>query len=197
MSVEGIQTRIIEDAKKEAKEIVASAQNEAKAILAAGESEALEYYRRKGKLLDERYRKEKERAILSKRLELRKKLLDARQRWMDRAFDDAFQALVGQDDARYKELMIDLIGKASSHNDEEVIFGRKGSEDLLREIVDKLNRKKGCSFTLSKKRGGFPWGFILKKGSIEANMSIDSLFKYKRSDLEQRAWELFNADVQS
>jgi V/A-type H+-transporting ATPase subunit E len=197
MSVEGIQARIIEDATKEAKEIIDRAQAEARTILAAGKSEAEEYYERQIKLLDEQYRREKERTILSKRLELRKKLLDARQHWMDTAFHDAYQGLVEQDDAKYKNLMIALIGKVSSRRDEEIIFGKKGSQKLLKEIVDGLNKKTGGSFTLSKQRGNFPWGFILRKGSIETNMSIDSLFKYKRGDLEQRAWEIFNADVQS
>lgn len=197
MSVEGIQARIIEDSTKEAKEIIDRAQADARTILAAGKSEAEEYYERQRKLLDERYRREKERTILSKRLELRKKLLDARQHWMDTAFHDAYQGLIEQDDAKYKNLMIALIGKVSSRRDEEIIFGKKGSQKLLKEIVDGLNKKAGGSFTLSKQRGDFPWGFILKKGSIETNMSIDSLFKYKRGDLEQRAWEIFNADVQS
>lgn len=196
MSVEGIQARIVDDAKKEAKAIIDDAQKEAKALLAAGKSVAEQYYERHRKLLDEGYRKQKERAILSKRLELRKKLLDRRQRWMDTAFEEAYKALVDQDEKKYRDLMIALITKVSSHRDETVIFGKKGDAKLLGEIVDGLNKKSGSLFVLSKERGDFPWGFILKKGNIETNMSIDSLFKYKRDDLEQRAWEIFDADVQ-
>ena len=195
MSVEGIQARIIEDAKKQAGAIVEEAKKEAEAILKTGKSNAEEHFQRQADLLDERYRQNKERTILSKRLELRKKLLDARQRWMDTAFDEAYQALVGQDDREYRDLMVNLIAKVSSHKDEEIIFGKKGDKKILKEIVDRLNSKSGGAYTLSKERRDFQWGFVLKRGSIETNMSIDSLFKYKRDDLEQKAWEIFDADV--
>jgi len=197
MSVEGIRKRIIDDAKEEAKAISATAKKEADAILAAGSAEADEYFERRKRLLEERYSKERDRAVLSKRLELRKELLNRKQYWMDRAFVEAYKMLTVQDDKTYGDLMIDLIAKVSSQKNEEVVFGKKGDETILKEIVHGLNSKTGGSFTISKRRGGFDWGFILKRGRVETNMSIDSLFKYKRGDLEQRAWEIFDADVQS
>jgi vacuolar-type H+-ATPase subunit E/Vma4 len=197
MSVEGIRKRIMDDAKKEVKAVSDAAKKEADAVLAEGQAEADEYFERHKKLLEERYSKERDRAVLSKRLELRKKLLDRKQRWMERAFEEAYTMLTAQEDKPYRDLMIDLIAKVSSCNNEEVVFGKKGDEALLKEIIRGLNSKTGGSFTISKKRGGFDWGFILKTGRVETNMSIDSLFKYKRGDLEQRAWEIFDADVQS
>ena len=196
MSVEGIRKRIIDDAKKEAKFISDAAEKEADAILAGGESEADEYFEHQKKLLEERYSKERDRSVISKRLELTKQQLDRKQRWMDRAFDEAYKKLTAQDDKTYRDLMIDLIAKVSSLKNEEVVFGKKGDETLLKGIIRGLNSKTGGAFTLSKRRGGFDWGFILKRGSVQTNMSIDSLFKYKRGDLEQRAWEIFDADVQ-
>lgn len=195
MSVEGIRKRIIDDAKKEATAIIDAAKREADAVLKEGGKEADEYFERRKKMLEKRYSKEKDRTVLSKRLDLRKMLLDKKRRWMDLAFEEAYKMLTEQDDKTYRDLMIDLIAKVSSHHDEEVVFGKKGNETLLKEVVRGLNSKTGGSFTVSKKRGGFDWGFILRRGSVETNMSIDSLFKYKRGDLEQRAWEIFDADV--
>ncbi len=195
MSVEGIKDRIIADAKKEAENIINHAKEEAKSIIETGKREAQEYFGKRRKLLEDEYRKEKERAILNKRLELRKKLLEARQVWMDRAFADAYKRLVDQDLKEYKDLMVQLISKVSRSRDEEIIFGKKGEDVYLKEIVDELNEKTKGDFTLSKARRDFPWGFVLKRGSVETNMSINSLFKYKRNDLEQKAWELFNADL--
>jgi hypothetical protein len=95
----------------------------------------------------------------------------------------------------YKDLLIALIKRVSHTKDEEVIFGKKGEKKILEEIVAQLNNKDSGNFTLSKERRDFPWGFVLKKGKVEINMSIDSLFKYKRTDLEQKAWEIFNAGI--
>jgi V/A-type H+-transporting ATPase subunit E len=195
MSVEGIIDRIIADAEAEAKKIIDEAKQEASAIKEKGKKEAEEYYERQLHLIDEKYRREKERAILNKRLEQRKNMLQARQKWMDRAFQDAYKRLVDQPKSDYKDLLIALIKRVSHTKDEEVIFGKKGEKKILEEIVAQLNKKDGGNFTLSKERRDFTWGFVLKKGKVEINMSIDSLFKYKRADLEQKAWEIFNAGI--
>jgi V/A-type H+-transporting ATPase subunit E len=192
MSVEGIVDRIIADAEEEAKNIMHDAETEAEAIREKGKREAEQYYERQKSLLDEKYRREKERAILNKRLEERKNMLLARQKWMERAFHDAYRGLVDQPLEEYGKLLVTLVKAVSLTKDEEIIFGKKGDSAFFSRIVDQLN-KKGASHSVSKMKRDFPWGVILKKGKVEINMSIDSLFKYKRTDLEQKAWEIFHA----
>lgn len=194
MSVEGIIDRIISDANTQAEKITREAQEQAAVIHEKGKKEAEEYYERQRSKLNDKYNKEKERSVLNKRLEQRKHVLKARQEWMDRAFSNAYKKLLEQPFSEYKELLKKLILRVSSTNSETVIFGNKGGEKDLRKIIDELNKKTGGSFTLSDKRGNFLWGFVLQKGKVETNMSVESLFKYKRDDLEQRAWELFNAE---
>jgi len=134
-------------------------------------------------------------AILNRRLEQRKLILSTRQRWMDRAFEESRKKLIDQTSKEYQSLMKRLVTRVSSTKDEEIQFGTKGSDAELKAIVGELNGETGGRFTMAKERGDFDWGFILRRGKVETNMSIESLFKYKRSDLEQKAWELFNADL--
>jgi V/A-type H+-transporting ATPase subunit E len=195
MSVDGIIDRIMADAKQDAAQIADEARKQAKTIHRDNEKDAQEYYEHQKSLLDERYRKEKERAVLNRRLQQRKSVLASRQRWMDRAFELAHQRLVEQPMPEYQKLMKGLISSVSSTKDEIVQFGQKGQEGELKSLISELNRETGGSFRLSEERGEFAWGFILRKGKVETNMSIDSLFKYKRSDLEQKAWELFNVEL--
>ena len=70
-------------------------------------------------LLDERYRKEMQRAILNRRLEQRKQILSKRQHWMDRAFEESRRKLIDQPLKEYQRLMKDLIPRVSSTKDEE------------------------------------------------------------------------------
>ncbi len=195
MSVEGIIDRIISDARHEADNIMGEAEHQAKLIEEENGREAQEYFEKQRELLDERYRKDKERAILNRRLEERKSVLASRQAWMDRAFEDARKRLVEQPMKEYQQLMSQLIDTVSSSRDEEIQFGKKGQDKELKTIVNELNKAKGSKFTFAAERGDFPWGFVLRKGKVETSMSIESLFKYKRNDLEQKAWELFDADV--
>ncbi|MFW6181169.1 MAG: V-type ATP synthase subunit E [Spirochaetota bacterium] len=193
MSVDGIVERIIADARKEAEQILEKTWEQEQRILEEGEREADAYYERQAARLDERYRREKERAVLNRRLQERKALLEARQVWMDRAFTDAYRKLVDQPDREYAALMEKLIAASSATRDETVVFGTKGDHALLEGIIEKVNRTLGGSFTLAEQRGEFPWGFVLRRGKVETKLSIDSLFAYRRADLEQKAWELFNA----
>ncbi len=195
MSVEGIIDRIIADAEAEAKDIIDKAESEAESILEKGKKRAEEYFDLQREKLDEKYRREKERRILNRRLDRRKNLLQARQKWMNEAFSTAYRNLIDQPPEDYKTLVITLIERVSVSKDEEVVFGTKGNDALIDGIVKTLNSEKSSKFTRAKKRGEFPWGFVLRKGKVEINMSIDSLFKYKRTDLEQEVWGLFNVDI--
>ena len=192
MSVEGIIERIITEAREEAARIISEAEEEANRIDEELKKEADKYYDNQLKLIDKKYRNEKERAILNKRLENRKEVLQVRQKWMDEAFNRAYRSLVEQPFENYKNLILTMIDKVSSTKDEEILFGKKGSDAELKSIVDEANKKLNAKFSLSKDRGNFEWGFILKKGKIETNVTIDSLFRYKRDELEQKAWEIFN-----
>ena len=138
MSVEGIIDRIIADAESEAKKIVDEAQNEATTISENGKKEADVYFERQKLLLDEKYRREKERMTLNKRLEQRKNMLQARQKWMDKAFSDAYKILVNQPLTAYKKLLVSLVRSVSQSKDEEIIFGKKGEKSFLQERTIKV-----------------------------------------------------------
>jgi vacuolar-type H+-ATPase subunit E/Vma4 len=195
MSVEGIIARIMSDAEKESDAILDETRRQSETIQSDNRREAEEYHAYQKALLDERNRKEMQRAILNRRLEQRKRILTTRQHWMDRAFEESRRKLIDQPLKEYQLLMKGLISRVSSTKDEELHFGAKGGDADLKALVNELNRETGGTFTLAEKRGDFEWGFVLRKGKVETNMSIDSLFKYKRSDLEQKAWELFDADL--
>lgn len=197
MSVEGIIERIMSEAKAQAKRITDEAEKQATSIEADNKNEAEEYFRRAKARLEEQFRREAEREILGRRLAQRKAILQAKQDWMERAFSEAYRHLMEQPLDEYRKIIKDLIRKVSTSKDEEIIFGTKGEEGELLKIVDELNKEDKAHFTMSRRRGDFPWGFIMRKGKVEVNLSIDSLFRYKRSDLEQKAWELFNAGAES
>ena len=192
MSVEGIIDRIISEANEEAGKIIADAKNEADRIENELRKEADDYFNNQVKLLDKKYNNKKERTILNKRLENRKEILKVRQKWMDEAFNRAYKSLIEQPFENYQKLVTKMIEEASSTKDEEILFGRKGSNSEIKTLVNELNKKLNSNFSLSKDRGDFEWGFILRKGKIETNVTIDSLFRYKRDELEQKAWEIFN-----
>ena len=192
MSVEGIVERIINEAKEEADRIISDAKAEAKNIEEDLKKEADSYFENQKKQLDYKYKSNKERTILNKRLENRKELLQVRQKWMDEAFNGAYKALINQSFEDYQKLVIKLIKDTSSSKDEEIIFSKKGSDAELKKLANDINKKANGKYSLAKKRGNYQWGFILRKGKIETNVTIDSLFRYKRDELEQKAWEIFN-----
>ena len=101
-------------------------------------------------LIDEKYRREKERMTLNKRLDHRKNMLQARQKWMDEAFSNGYKILIDQPLSEYKKLLISLIENVSQSRDEEVIFGSKGTKKFHDEVIKEINAKKGMKFSIDE-----------------------------------------------
>ncbi len=195
MSIESILERILSDAQSEADEIIKKAEEEAKRIIEKEKSEAEEYFKKRLSEIDHHYKREKERAILNKRLEVRKNILGAKRGWMNKAFEEAFDRLKNESIEEYSTHIKGLIKSIPDVKDGELIFGRKGDDNFLKKLVDEINKREKTSFKLIKDREDFEWGFILRRGKIETNLSLESLFTYSRADIEQKAWEILNAGV--
>lgn len=195
MSIKSILERILSDAEKEAYKIIKKAEDEANSIIEKEKQEAEEYFKNRLMEIEQHYKREKERAILNTRLEVRKNILGAKQRWMDRAFNEAFEKLKNETLEEYSNHIKSMLGTITDVKDGELSFGKKGDDNFLKKLVDEINRREKTNFKLMKNRENFDWGFILRKGKVETNFSLESLFTYSRPEIEQKAWGIFNAGL--
>lgn len=187
MALEDIIKKIEEDDSSEAESILSAARAEADAI----RTEAQE---RAEKLRAELMRKAKQRAeehasrieVLAG-LEQRKDVLREKKRLIEEAFTKAEQTITNLSPDDYLAFLKPLILGAVESGNEEIIPSAAHrhlfTPDFIKSINDELGAQRG-RLRLSEESGNFPGGFILREGNKETNLTLDSLIKSQRDNLE-------------
>jgi V/A-type H+-transporting ATPase subunit E len=187
--------KILADAKAEAQKI--KEQTEAnEAAEQAKLNEQLDEYNKQTEILAKKAGQDEESHILAAaRMDLAKQLLAEKRKILDEVFEQARQQLQSLPDEDYRSLCTKLMLEAVETGDEEVIVDKKDNR-INQGFIDQVNRQlssKGKGeLKLSDQRQDLGAGFILKRGKIKTNVSLDVLLEQARKELEiDLAKELF------
>ena len=128
------------------------------------------------------------------KMEGRKAVLALKQDMVSQSFDMATEKLVSLPEEQYVALLAKLAAGASVTGDEEVVLNARDREKVGPAGVKAANEKLGGGkLTLSDRCGDFKGGLILRRGSIEANCTVELLVDLCRGDLSaQLARVLFD-----
>jgi len=133
------------------------------------------------------------------RMEFAKEYLATKARLLQEVFAQARQSIEKLPDGDYRELMARLMAEAVETGEEKVIAGKNDPRidaKLVAEVNGRLQDK--GKLTLAEERHGFGAGFLLTRGKVRTNVSVDVLVQQARKDLEiEVAKALFseNADT--
>ena len=117
-------------------------------------------------------------------MEARKALLALKQGMVSESFDLAEQLLVQLPQDKYIELLVKLAAQATVTGDEEIVLNARDRSAVGQAVVDGANaRIPGGKLSLSASTGDFAGGLILRRGSIEANCTIELLVELCRGDM--------------
>jgi V/A-type H+-transporting ATPase subunit E len=195
MDAEQVVAKILSQSQVEADKIT----GEAKEKFAAEEAklnESLSKYDKETKVLAaEAGEDKKARMMAGARMQLAKEHLAAKGEILNGVFDVARQQVKTLPDAEYVKLMSKLVVKACETGDEEVIVG-KNETRIDTGFIKQVNRELGPGFKgnlrLSNETADIDGGFVLKRGNIQTNVSVDVLVAQIRSETEMdMAGELF------
>jgi V/A-type H+-transporting ATPase subunit E len=189
MAVEKIRLKIMADAQAEVRaiedefaerlrEIQADRDEQIEAI----EKQAQEEARRRA---EDRQKKD----IATAELDMRKALLDEKQKLIQKVFDQALRRLVQMKGEEHQRFIVDLLLKTVEVGDEEVIVSSAEEHKLVAELLPKVNdkllkdKKKG-ELRLVQEDRELLGGFILRRGKREVNCSLSALFNTIREEVE-------------
>ena len=80
--------------------------------------------------------------------------------------------------------MAKLAARASVTGDEEIVLNARDRESIGAAVTAQANTLLGAGkLSLSDKTGAFAGGLILRRGSIEANCTVELLVELCRSDM--------------
>ncbi len=196
MEAQQVVEKILADAGAEAKKTKKQA-DENEAPEQAKLTEQLQEYGSQTKALADRLGNEKKLHLLAvARMDIAKQFLAEKSRTLDEVFAQAQTKLQNLPDEQYRELIRNLMLEAVETGDEEVILDKDETridEKFIRQINQKLGRGRKGNLKLSKERQQLGGCFILRRGKIKNNVSLDVLLARARKELEIKlAKQLFS-----
>ena len=118
------------------------------------------------------------------RMEGRKSVLALKQEMVSASFDRACEMLVSLPGDKYVELLAKLAAQASVSGDEELVLNERDRAGIGEAVVKAANEKLGGGkLTLAGETGDFKGGLILRRGSIEANCTVELLVELCRGEM--------------
>ncbi len=195
MDAENVVAKILADAKAEAEKIKTQAQEKLAAEQAKLDEQLARYKEQTDALAQKAGEDEKSHLLAAARMQIAKELLIEKRRILDEVFEQAREQLQNLPDDQYRQLITDLILGAVETGEEEVIVD-KDENRIDQEMLDLVNQQlayenKG-NLRLSDQRQDLGGGFILKRGRIRTNVSVEVLLAQARRELEMElAKELF------
>jgi V/A-type H+-transporting ATPase subunit E len=195
MEAEQVVEKILADARAEADKIKKQADDNE-----TGEqnklSQQLDEYKKQTGILAKQAGEDKQSHILAAaRMNIAKEYLAEKRKILDEVFEQARQQLQNLPDKEYHALIKKLLLEAVETGDEKVVVDTNEGR-IDHEFIKQINRELGPGFQgnlkLSDERQDLGAGFILKRGKINTNVSIEVLLDLARKELEiQLAKELF------
>jgi len=182
MSLDNIIQRILDDAETRAAAIAKEARAKADEIAAAAAESAGTLKKKIIEDAENVSRDEAKRASVMKNLEARKEVARKKIALIDRAFDDAYRALIGLDDARTVKVVEDGLGRIGE-NDGTLLFSRNDAHRLNERFVGHYNKARGTRFEFGGYLDPEDGGFILERGRVRIDMKFSTLVKGLRETM--------------
>ena len=195
MEAKEVVEKILADAKAEAEKIKKQA-DEKEAAEQAKLQEQLDEYKKQTEALAQKAGKDKKLHLLAAaRMDIAKEYLAEKRKMLDEVFAQARKRLQDLPDDDYRKLMTKLMLGAVETGDEEIIIDKEEAridQAFIKRVNSKLSPGQKGNLRLAKERLNLGGGFILRRGKIKNNVSLEVLLAQARKELEiELAKELF------
>lgn len=198
MQAEQVIDKILSDARAQAETIKKQAEQR-EADETAKLNEDLAKFEQETKAMAEKAAAdERSQRLAVARMEAAKEYVTAKAALLDEVFTQARQQTAKLPDDQYRELMTRLMAEASETGEEKVLPGKNDARIDAKLVADANARlKEKGKLTLASEKGNVSTGFLLQRGKVRTNVSVDVLVGQARKDLEiEVAKNLFsNADA--
>lgn len=187
--IDNLKSKLLGDYEKEAIEI----KNQAKVksdeiILSANEKASIINEEIKTKA--ERDGKDiKDRIISRAQLNARNDVLQLKQDIIQRILNLAAEKVNNMDKVQYENFVEAILLNSDLTGDEEVLLSNKDKTRIDKSLIERVNKKllgqgKMGNLKISEKVSDIPLGFVLAKGGLEMNYSIESQIRMMQDKLE-------------
>ena len=183
MSIEKITSAIIDEAQAECEQILNAAETKNRGVIAQLEKrikiETDVAVREAGE--------ERERIISRRKsvadIDGKKIVLAKKQQLIDGCFEEAVEHIVSMDEDQYVEFLA-AAGKNTGFSQGSLIFNEKEKTSIGRRVVEALNKAvPDGDFHLAEKTRKIKGGYMLQKGQVYINNSVEAMVEDRRREL--------------
>ena len=192
MDAEQVVEKILSEARRQADKLKAEAQQKAAAAEAQLETELAQYGKQTEELAAQAAEDKKARMLAAANMEIKKEYLAAKVALLDEVFEKVRQRIKELSDKEYESFITHLMTKAVQTGDEEVLIGadeKRIDHGLIKQINRKLAPGYKGNLQLGQDRAAIDGGFILRRGKIQVNASIEVLLAEARDKFEMELGE--------
>jgi len=195
MEAEQVTEKILADARAEAARMNQAAAEKEAAEQAEFDRQLTEYRKETERLAHRAAGDKKLHVLAAARMGIAKEHLAEKRKVLDEVFDEARKRLLNLPDDEYRRLCEKLMLSAVETGDEEVIIDRNETRidhALIKEVNRKLAAGRKGGLRLAGEKQDLGGGFVLRRGKIKTNVSLEVLLAQARKELEiELAKELF------
>jgi len=187
MNAEQVVDKILSEANAEAEKIKAAAGEKCATAEAELKSQLADYEKQTEVLAEQAAEDKKARMLATANMEIKKEYLAAKVALLGDVFNKVRERIKGLSDSKYEDLITSLMSKAVQSGDEQVMVGA-GEKRINHALIKQINRKLGPGYKgnlqLAQDRADINGGFILKRGKIQVNVSVEVLLAAARDKFE-------------
>lgn len=191
MALEDILKLIKEEAEKKSQEIIKKAESEADNNLSIAKEEAekeennlIQYYKNQAM-------KEKERVIDNAKLDIKKRILKEKRLLLSLLYEKAVKQLKNLSKDEYLSLIQKLIIENTMSGNEQLIISDNDKYITPAFIKGFNSKNKGFNISLSKEKGDFSGGFLLKTDKQQVDCTFEALITLIREEHEVELAKIF------
>lgn len=185
---EAIIQKIIDDANAQAQKNLDEANETAAQIIARAQKQADRYLADNSDKEDMLYNESLQRGEVVAGLDCKKILQGAKKQIIDKAFDEALQAVV-DDKKTYLALLQAMILSCCESGD-EVIVASGDDKIVTKKLIADLAKKSGKSIKKSEELGDFKGGVILSGEKYDKNLTLELELSLIKEKLESKIEEI-------
>ncbi len=194
MALADIRKKIEQNAAAEAAKLLDEARKQADALNADADAEVAKSKKYYDGLYEAEAPEVRRRAQIIANLDVKKLRLGAKQELIGQSFDGALECLCELPDAKYLAFMEKLLDQAVVSGDEELLTAQD-EKRINQAWIDKYNAARGKKLVLSAEKADIKAGFILRRGKISVNCSLETLIHWLKDELESDVVKhLFDAE---
>ncbi|MBM4066681.1 MAG: hypothetical protein FJ266_13750 [Planctomycetes bacterium] len=183
MSIERIRNYIIENAQKEAEQIIKTAEEKFRNDTESAKLSLEKKYQEMLQADEKHLREDMKRYLGRLKSDCKMKLLEVKNKVIDSVLDRAIGRIQSLPDDEYLALIGKWLAKVPDNLEGELFVSAADLKRIPGNFIDDLNRNRKAKVCLSKNAVDVKGGFILKTRNYEIDYSLDTIVKNLRPTL--------------